>query len=361
MGRYQSFAIPPARGASHIKHDIVCQDFSHSEDIDGICVAAVADGHGDANCMRSDRGAKFAVDCAIKGIHDFVKLYTALATPASPAVADDVEEKSLSARVKGLFKIVLTREEEGSESGEAAFSLPSSQNEWDREIRQRLIKYIIWSWREMVAEDHEANPFTAEELEKADEKYRKRYEAGGHVSKAYGCTLIACAVTADYWLGIHIGDGRLSALYADGGFGQPVPWDEKCFLNATTSICDDDAFERARFYISSDKENFPAAVFLCTDGVDDNYPVDGNEKHLFKLYRTVALTFAEEGFETTLEQLGELANSFATKGKGDDTSIAGFVDMEAIKKTRALWEEQEESGKGKEKSEKRIEKEEERI
>jgi hypothetical protein len=112
-------------------------------------------------------------------------------------------------------------------------------------------------------------------------------------------------------------------------------------LNQTTSICDDDAAEQARFYFSFNNEKEPpAAVFLCSDGVDDNYPVEKNEKHLFKLYRTIALTFAEEGFASTAKQIKDLANSFAAKGKGDDTSIAGMVDMEGIKRAAPIWQRQ---------------------
>jgi hypothetical protein len=116
-----------------------------------------------------------------------------------------------------------------------------------------------------------------------------------------------------------------------------VPWDERCYLNVTTSICDDDAAETARVYFSFNKDKAPPlAVFLCSDGIDDNYPVQDNDKHLFKLYRTITQTFAEEGaegFEAMCGkdgkggQIKDLCESFATKGKGDDTSLAGIIDM----------------------------------
>jgi hypothetical protein len=83
----------------------------------------------------------------------------------------------------------------------------------------------------------------------------------------------------------------------------------------------------------------PAAVFLCSDRVDDNYPVEGNEEYLYKLYRTVALTFVDDGFDSTYGQLKGLANSFATKGKGDDTSIAGIIDIESVKAIAPLLRE----------------------
>jgi hypothetical protein len=142
---------------------------------------------------------------------------------------------------------------------------------------------------------------------------------------------------------MHIGDGRFTALYPDGTFAQPVPWDERCYLNVTTSICDDDAFEGARIHYAgafSTAEKLPAAVFLCSDGVDDNYPVEGNEEYLYKLYRIIALTFVDDGFDSTCDQLKGLANSFANNGKGDDTSIAGIIDMEAVKAIAPLLREQ---------------------
>jgi len=306
---YSSFAVTEI-GGSHIKHGKECQDASCKYSGDAVSVAVVADGHGDDNCFRSDRGADFAVKCAAKGIAGFVEFHKAKFSP-------------------GFFSEIFKKTER------------PSHDDFGKALSD-LVKHIIALWQNEVEKDHAACPFTAEELEKVDEKHRKRFGAGEKTSKAYGTTLIAAAVTPYYWFGIHIGDGRLTALYPDGSFNQPVPWDERCYLNVTTSICDDEAFEQARHYFSfiPSGDSGPAAVFLCTDGVDDNYPVDGNERHLFKLYRTIALTFAKEGFASTEKQLKELANAFATKGKGDDTSIAGFVDMEALRLAVPAWERQ---------------------
>lgn len=117
-----------------------------------------------------------------------------------------------------------------------------------------------------------------------------------------------------------------------------MPWDPKCFLNQTTSICDDDAAERARLYFSYHTDKAPpAAVFLCSDGVDATYPVEDNEKQLYKLYRNVAETFVQDGFDSSCGQIKDLANLFATKGSQDDTSIAGFIDMEAAIKAADIW------------------------
>ncbi|GMO48344.1 MAG: PP2C family serine/threonine-protein phosphatase [Treponemataceae bacterium] len=300
---YRAFSVT-VTGGSHKKRGKGCEDFSYSGDIESkgflktswlASVAVVADGHGDSNCFRAAKGAEFAAQCAKTGIEDFIKTYN---------------RKTLDTA------------------------------EFEESLR-RLVKHIVARWQIAVEEDYVKNPFTEAELAGADKEHRAEYEskkAGKRGCHAYGTTLIAAAVTADYWFGIHIGDGRLTALYADGTYDQPVPWDEKCFLNVTTSVSDDDAAERARVYFSFHKDKAPpAAVFLCSDGVDDSYPVDGNERHLFKLYRAAALAFADDGFDSTRAQLKDLAVRFATVGKGDDTSIAGFIDMDAVKETAAVW------------------------
>jgi serine/threonine protein phosphatase PrpC len=305
MRVYRSFAVT-VTGGSHKKHGKGCEDSSFVYDNTGLSIAVVTDGHGDDNCFRSAKGSQFAVDCAVNAIKEFVIFH----------------DSKFSHGLLGKKNLPV-------------------QEEFSKAISD-LVKHIIAQWQVKVEEDCTVFPFTEEELKKADGKHRKKYETDtSSRNKAYGSTLIAAAITKYYWFGIHIGDGRFTALYPDGTFDQPIPWDDKCYLNVTTSICDDDAYEKARCYFSYYEEKTPpVAVFLCSDGIDDNYPVDENEKHLFKLYRTIALTFAEDGFDSTFIQLKDLATSFATKGKGDDTSIAGFIDMETLKNVVPIWQKQ---------------------
>ncbi|GMO63843.1 MAG: hypothetical protein Ta2A_11300 [Treponemataceae bacterium] len=306
MSYYQAFSSTVI-GISHSKYDKECQDFSahHFSKNADVAIAVVADGHGAEECFRSAKGAEIAAHCAIKSIAEFIF--------------------AMQDRFTARF----------FHKAEAP-----SRTEFEKLLLGN-VKHIVAGWHNEVEQDYTANPFTQKELESAGDKYREAFASGTESYKAYGTTLIACAVTPDYWFGIHIGDGRLTALYKDGTCDQPVPWDERCFLNVTTSICDEDAADRARvYYCPRTEKEAPLAVFLCSDGIDDNYPVDDNEKHLFKLYRTILQTFAEDGFDSTCVQLKDLANSFATKGKGDDTSIAGFIDMDAVKATAETWKKQ---------------------
>ncbi|MDR0601467.1 MAG: protein phosphatase 2C domain-containing protein [Treponema sp.] len=308
---YKSFSAT-ATGISHSKRGKGCEDFSlhyppyQNKSGVPLVLTVVADGHGDDNCFRSAKGAEFA------------------ATVTKDAVVEFVDR--LKPRLMQIVKLKQW----------------PSKDIFEKYIRD-LVKHIIAEWHGKVEQDYTDNPVTAEELVHVEEKYQKRYTAGQDLHHAYGTTLIAAAITKNYWFGIHIGDGRFTALYKDGTFAQPVPWDERCYLNVTTSICDDDALESARIRYVPESKNLPVAVFLCSDGIDDNYPVEENEKHLYKLYRTIALTFAEDGFDSTCGQLKDLANSFATKGKGDDTSIAGIIDMEAVKTLAPLLRKQAEA------------------
>jgi serine/threonine protein phosphatase PrpC len=321
MQGYKSFAVT-VQGGSHIKSGTVCQDASNFYEDESVSIAVVADGHGDSSCFRSDMGAKFAVACATRGIQQFVKEHEA------------------------LFKHGVIKKPSFFQKQ------PPSHRELEKFIREKLIRQTVASWNKAVMENYSSSPFTKQELEKISEKYRKRYEKEENINKAYGTSLIAAAITPWYWFAYHIGDGRFSVLYKDSEGDQPVPWDPKCYLNVTTSICDDDILDRGeegvRTFLSlhTDKEP-PAAFFLCSDGIDDNYPVDEKEnaEHLYRLYREIAVTFAEEGYDSTFGkdgisgQLKDLANGFAIRGKGDDTSLAGILNTEKLKETAPQWKE----------------------
>jgi len=317
MDGYKAFAVT-VKGGSHEKSGTVCQDDSTWDNTNkNVLLAVVADGHGDPSCFRSDRGSQLAVLSAKNGIQLFVK-------------------ESIP-----LFEHAFSKNPN-----------PPSQKELEKLIREKLIKQIVASWNMYVMDDLRIKPFTEQELAKVSEKYRKRYENNENVNKAYGTSLIAAAITPWYWFGFHIGDGRFSVLYQDSSGGQPVPWDKRCYLNVTTSICDDDILDRGeegvRVFVSLHSEKTPpVGFFLCSDGIDDNFPVDEKENAecLYRLYREIAVACAEDGYLSTFGkdgksgQLKDLINKYATNGKKDDTSLAGFLNEKEIKKVLPQWKE----------------------
>ena len=265
------------QGASHIKKNKECQDASDSFQDEDCAIAIVCDGHGGDDYVRSAIGSKLGCAVAMKNIKNFFS---------------------------GIDK-------------ENFFSSPEKH-------LKNLEASIIYGWNETIALYHSTNPFCEEELSSVSDKARKKYVEGGRIESAYGTTMIAVAMSADYWFGIHIGDGKCVAINPEGEFKQPIPWDPKCFLNATTSICDSDAIARFRHFYS---EKLPAAVFIGSDGVDDCF---SNNEQLHNLYKTVLYSFATSDFQEACDGLADYLPRLSAKGSGDDVSVAALLDMNLI-------------------------------
>lgn len=271
-------------GYNHTKINKVCEDASDFYDDDIMHICVVADGHGSDNYPRTDRGSEMAVNSAIKCTVDFVK----------EANADDV----------------LLDEKHG-------FSMLI-----------QLAKSILMDWHNSVELDYENNPFTESELSVVSEKYKKRYlddnSENRKIEKAYGCTLIIFAVTEWYSFGMQIGDGKCIFINRDGDFSEPIPWDDNCQLNVTTSICDDDSIDEFRFFVTDQK---PAAVFCGSDGIDDSY---ANTNELYALYRSILKIFADHGADVGKNEIKEYLPVLTKKGSGDDVSIGLIMDYPCI-------------------------------
>jgi hypothetical protein len=304
-----------ARGENHkTPPEKECQDYSISYVDKTQAKAIVADGHGSDNCFRSAIGSKIAAIRAAAGIAEFIRT---------------IEEE----RGGGIF---------GKKGN------PPPQDDGEKKV-QGLVKNIVVSWHMEVERHYKANHFKVEEIAGATEKYQKRYNAGEQLYRAYGTTLIAVAATEDYWFGIHIGDGKCTAFYPDGTWDQPIPWDDRCFLNETTSVCDEDAIEGARvYYRTRNEKEMPVMVFVNSDGVDDSYPAGNNEKYLAGLYRTIAFNFIDEikkagtavGFESGVTQVKEFLPDLSKRGSHDDISIAALIDVEALMKLEPVFRQQ---------------------
>lgn len=265
------------QGASHIRKNKECQDASVSFYDEKMAVAIVCDGHGGDDYMRSAAGSTFAADVAKKNIVDFLNAITKEQFFANP-------EKNM----------------------------------------KDLEASIISGWNDAIDRHYKQTPFTEVELSGVSEKARKKYKQGIRFESAYGTTLLAVAMTNEFWFGIHIGDGKCVAVNPEGKFVQPIPWDRKCFLNATTSICDSDALERFRHFYS---EKLPAAVFVGSDGIDDCF---SNNEQLHNLYKTILYSFGTSEFERAKNDLKDYLPRLSAKGSGDDVSIAAIFDFDIV-------------------------------
>lgn len=262
------------QGYNHIKADKVCQDSSGHYADDLMAIVVVADGHGSDNYPRTDRGSSFAVDATITAIREFV---------------NTVEESAIDISV----------------NSDSYF--------------EQLAKNILANWYAAVDADYKKYPFSEEELSKVSDKYKKRYLSGERKEKAYGTTLIAACQTKNYWFGMQIGDGKCVCISQDGSMSEPIPWDDDCQANITTSICDSDAIDEFRYCFLKEP---PIATLMGTDGIDDSY---ATSEEMYVLYRSILAIFAEHGRKKGESEIQEFLPGLSRKGSGDDVSIAGIV------------------------------------
>ncbi len=290
-------------GYNHIKAEPskVCEDASGFYDDDQMHICVVADGHGSDNYPRTDRGSQFAVDVAVEQIKAFVgKIYNP--NPENPEISEKESNELMD-------KLLHTKINE-------------------THLLQYLSRNILMKWRELVEKDVEANPFQESEMVNVSKKYKKRYMTENinerRSEKAYGCTLIAYVVTEKFSFGMQIGDGKCVVIDQDGTVSEPIPWDENCQMNVTTSICDSDASDEFRFFVTAEK---PSAVFCGSDGIDDSY---ANVEEMYALYRSILKIFVEHGTEVGKSEIKEYLPVLTKRGSGDDVSIALIMDIQRV-------------------------------
>lgn len=265
-------------GHSHIAENKVCQDYSLSMDRDDAVVIVVSDGHGSPNFTRSHRGSQYACEVVLEAAEAFLRT---------------VEDKMADAANR------------------------------DETVAQ-LCKHILLRWNMCVDADVAAEPFTQEELEKVSQKYKERYEKGKDMEHAYGCTLIFVIMTPKFCLAVRNGDGQCVMVDSTGIFTTPIPWNENCEFNVTTSLCDPSAIDNFRYFYS---ETLPAAIFIGSDGVDDSY---ASEEELFNLYRNLCVYAVKHGEEAASDYMKQLLPEITKRGSTDDVSVACCMNMDML-------------------------------
>ena len=270
-------------GNSHVHSGMSCEDYSATYSDDQVSIIVISDGHGDKNCFRSDRGARYACETAINLCRQFQSITNHI---------DDIAQCDFESLIVSL--------------------------ESD----------LADAWKEKVLADATAHPFSTEEMSVASKQAQEVYRSGQRLEKAYGCTLILAMSTANYWLSIQIGDGKSIAAYRDGVFVEPVPADENCLGNRSTSLCNSNAKESFRHYYS---KVTPIAAFVSSDGVEESFDQAG----LYNFFYSIAYWLKEEGFDTAKAKVEGLLPQISEGGSGDDVSAAVMVSKEdAIAKPR---------------------------
>lgn len=285
------------QGESHKAINKVCQDYAVCSIDNNVSIAVVSDGHGGDRYFRSDIGSKALVECTLQKIKEFVKCIDSSIFTKKPFTAISAlttERKSDNLRKSDII---------------------------DKQFYQ-LFASIIYSWRIFVEKHYEENPLTEDQ-----QKLVTNPQDPHSIDKTYGCTLMCFVKTEAYWFAFHIGDGKCFSFDNNGNWSEPIPWDERCFLNKTTSICDSNALEEFRYCYQGDGE-FPTAIFLASDGLDDSFGESENQVNFYiqilKLIDKTSNKDAQVEIEDTLPKLSKI-------GSKDDMSIACLYDEDKIK------------------------------
>lgn len=291
------------QGESHIATGKVCQDYSYSKVYEnGNAMAIVCDGHGGKRYFRSDIGAKIAAEVTERNVLIFLE-------EVGPTL---LKGKSFS--------------QEETISGQIDKQDFDKLSPVETAFRQ-LFASIISGWNVKVLEHASQNPIRKGEKSELELKWIDDFNNGLSLEKVYGCTLIVYASTPEFWFAFQIGDGKCFSFDKEGQWKEPIPWDERCFLNKTTSICDSSAIDEFRYCYQGDG-NFPIAIILGSDGIDDSF---GAEENQANFYVQILKSLVKSGIASTLSEIESTLPQLSKIGSQDDMSIAMAFDMERVK------------------------------
>ena len=295
-------------GESHIASGKPCQDSSshHCDEKNDIYVVVVCDGHGGDRYFRSDIGSRLLCNITKENLIEFAE------------IIKKRNKKSKAGLFVGKPFIQVPTIRESTDA------LPR-QNEEDKVLTQ-LFSSIVTTWKESISEHASRTPLSDWEIKNVKPEYLTDFENGKSLEKVYGSTLMAYLQTKDFWLAFHLGDGKCIMFDDSDQCIEPVLWDEKCFLNRTTSICDPAPIEEIRYSYRGDGV-FPFAVFLGSDGIDDSFG-DGERLHGF--YLNILRSIVQEGAEAVHKSLVESLPIISKRGSQDDMSVAYAYDEKEL-------------------------------
>ena len=292
------------QGAGHIAAgNKPCQDYCFARAEGPNAIGIVSDGHGGARYFRSETGSRLAAEVTRECVRDFIRNTD-----------------------KALFCNAPLTQRKALTAG------PGTPDRYDVLFRELFVT-IRRKWHEKIARDADENPVTDDEKAKVRPEYIKAFmsrDGSGRrtgLDETYGCTLICFARTSSYWFAFHIGDGKCIAFSPDGEWSEPVPWDDEgCFLNSTTSLCNERAEDEFR-YCFGGKDTFPMAVFLGSDGLDGSF---GELPDLANFYANILKAVWKSSDAGASKELKEALPALSRMGSQDDMSVACCYDERAL-------------------------------
>lgn len=256
------------RGATHLKSGLPNQDAIAVKRTDAGIVIAISDGHGSARYVRSDVGAKLAVDVAVEELSPLLKRTNSQRTSAS-------------------------------------------------ELENRLAQVLVRKWDRAVLSHLAESPLSVDERVKAG-------ASAGDDRLSYGATLIAIVATSTFMLYLQLGDGDIIVVDQSGNVSRPLSKDPALIGNETTSLSSPEAWNRMQINIRSlDRDNRPeqpAVILAATDGYancfkDEAAFLQAGKDYYDLLSQPSGVTAIQKHVHTWLR---EASDNFS----GDDISLA---------------------------------------
>ena len=250
-------------GYSHLKSNIVVQDYSDTYFDKKRIIVTACDGHGGKIYFRSDKGSKFA----------------------SIAIINTFKKVSLK-KLKNLEKIKLD---------------------------------ILCEWNKLVEEDLMLNPLNLDDLKGFNEK--EIFKITSNPEVVYGTTLNGVLYYNNHYLCVQLGDGGVISL-KDNKFNFVFEEDEDNVANLTYSLCSEDAFNYLKIKLIDEK--LIDGIIVCTDGLLSPYQSIKNLNDYF-IKPTLKL-IKQKGIKSG-KKLDSFINKLALKtGVGDDVSLGLIID-----------------------------------
>jgi serine/threonine protein phosphatase PrpC len=239
-----------------------------------LTILVLADGHGGPRYIRSDVGARLAVQAGRTLLADLGDAY---------------------------FR-------EGD--------LAAIQQFADHDLPRLLVR----AWQQLVDDHLACHPINPEALANLTTEGSRSLQQNPRL--AYGATLVATLATADFLLYLQLGDGDLLVVEPDGRARRPsLPVDANNFGNATTSFCLHDAWRYVRSYFQSLGDQPPALILLATDGYANSFVSEGDFLLAAEEIYTLVSQNGRDGQQMLRRQLPGWLRATSDQGSGDDITV----------------------------------------
>ena len=267
------------RGASHERVGKPNQDAVGFRDGAWGALVAVADGHGSAVCVRSDRGSKYAVQATFELLGRLID---------GPVSHDEIPQIELM-------------------------------------IREEAPQKLVERWQRLVEGDLAVEPLSADEISRSDEAAEPHASSiESHALLAYGSTLLICIATDLYIALLQVGDGDIVSVDAEGKAVRPLPNDPRLIANETTSLSGEQAWRNFRTGFIPLAETPIQMVLLSSDGYANSYAGDSA---FFRVVTDILGNISRAGVERVKQELPSWLQDATNRGSGDDIS-AGLLFQE---------------------------------